>query len=151
MPLIDKKAVSVGKGLTHRLSLDDGILIKNNHLKLLGNNIKKALRLALKNKSKYIEIEVRNEKQALEAAKTISKLKSKKLFAIMFDNTKASTIKESIKKINSKYNKKKILFEASGGINLDNIEKYSKTGVDVISLGYITHSAKALDMSLKIR
>lgn len=154
-PLTDKKAISVGGGLTHRLNLNDSILIKDNHLKLLNDNLEKALKLANKNtKSKYVEIEVKNEKEALEAAETICNLKAKKLFAIMFDNMKPIQIENSIKKINNNYkkhtNKKIILFEASGNINEKNIIEYSKTGVDVISLGFLTHSVKAFDMSLDI-
>ncbi len=186
-PLIDKKAISVGGGLTHRLNLNDSMLIKDNHLKLLNGNIEKALKLANKNKkAKYIEIEVKNEKEALEAAMSIYNLKSKKLFAIMFDNMDASIIKNTIKKINNRLdnynkkikndsrenqrfsvswkspismtinktynykNKKIILFEASGNINDKNILEYSKTGADVISLGFLTHSPKAFDMSLDI-
>ena len=153
--LLDKKALSVGGALTHRISLNDSILIKDNHLELLNNNIKKALELANKsNKARYIEIEVKNENEALEAANVINKLKTKKLFAIMFDNMDTSTIKSTIIKINNKIRdnnpKKRILFEASGGINEKNVMEYSKTGVDVISLGYLTHSAKALDISLEI-
>ena len=175
-PLIDKKAISIGGGLTHRLNLNDSILIKDNHLRLLENNIEKALILATRHKkAKYIEIEVKNEKEALEAASAIKKIKSKKLFAIMFDNMEASIIKDTIKKINNipnnninnkntrttfgtnsvgnekLKNKKIILFEASGNINEKNILKYGKTGVDVISLGFLTHSAKAFDMSLDIK
>ena len=167
--LIDKKAISVGGGLTHRLNLSDSMLIKDNHLKLLNDNIEKALILAAK-KAKYTEIEVKNEKEALEAAETILILGSNNLFAIMFDNMKASIIKNTIKKINNRLNnynkkiknnsinrnynyknKKIILFEASGNINEKNILEYSKTGVDVISLGFLTHSVKAFDMSLDIK
>lgn len=149
--LIDKKAVSVGGALTHRLNLNDFILIKDNHLAMLGNNVERALKLANKSrKTKYIEVEVKNENKALEAAKTIYNLKSKKLFAIMFDNMKASITQNTIKKINKIINKKTILFEASGNINQNNVKKYSKTGVDIISLGMLTHSAKAFDLSLEI-
>ncbi len=157
--MLDKKALSVGGALTHRLNLEDSILVKDNHIKLLGNDIRKALFLADNNKNaKYVEIEVKNENEALEAANVINKLKTKKLFAIMFDNMDASIIKSTINKINNsiinanhnKNNKKIILFEASGGINEKNILEYSKTGVDVISLGSLTHSAKALDISLEI-
>ncbi|MEK6869642.1 MAG: carboxylating nicotinate-nucleotide diphosphorylase, partial [Nanoarchaeota archaeon] len=131
--LIDKKAISVGGGLTHRLNLSDSMLIKDNHLKLLNDNIEKALILAAK-KAKYTEIEVKNEKEALEAAETILILGSNNLFAIMFDNMKASIIKNTIKKINNRlnnYNKKIknkriVLFEASGNINEKNILEYSK-------------------------
>ena len=158
--LIDKKAVSVSSAFTHRLNLNDFILIKDNHLAILNNNIKEALRLTAKSKkSKYIEIEVKNRKEALEAAKTIYNLKSNKLFAILFDNMKSLEIKNTIKKINNINNNKKnhgeklknkLLFEASGNINQENIVEYSKTGIDIISLGFLTHSAKAFDMSLEI-
>jgi nicotinate-nucleotide pyrophosphorylase (carboxylating) len=147
----------IGGGLTHRLNLNDFILIKDNHLKILNNNIKKALMLAVKNgKSKHIEIEVKNEKEALEAANSIKRLKSNKNFAILFDNMKATKIKNTIKKINNLINENiknnnKILFEASGNINQNNIKEYSKTGVDVISLGLLTHSVKAFDLSLEIK
>ena len=159
-PLIDKKAISVGGGLTHRLNLNGSMLIKDNHLRLLSGNVEKALNLANKNKkTKYIEIEVKNEKEALEAARAIKKIKSKKLFAIMFDNMEAPMIKNIIIKINNilknknndKKNKRIVLFEASGNINEKNILEYSKTGVDVISLGFLTHSVKAFDMSLDIK
>ncbi len=160
--LIDKKAVSAGGGLTHRLNLNDSILIKDNHLKLLNGNIERALKLANKNKkAKYVEIEIKNEKEALEAVRAIKKIKSKKLFAIMFDNMEAQLIKATIKKINNAFNKninnekfknkRIILFEASGNINEKNILEYSKTGVDAVSLGFLTHSARAFDMSLDIK
>ena len=112
------------------------------------------LKLTIKNKeTKYIEIEVKNEKEALESAKIIYNLNSNKLFAILFDNMGAMEIKNSIKKINNVNKNKlknKILFEASGNINQENIFDYSKTGVDIISLGFLTHSSRAFDMSLEI-
>jgi len=162
--LLDKKALSVGGALTHRLNLKDSILIKDNHLKILNGNIEKALVLAHNNReTKYIEIEVNNGKQALIAALKINSLKNKKpikLFAIMFDNIGPLEIKNTIIEIkNSLKNYKKdilfdtsdILFEASGDINEKNIVTYSKTGVDIISLGYLTHSTSALNISLEIK
>ena len=157
-PLFDEKALFVGGALTHRLDLSSAVLIKDSHLEILNDDVGKALRLADNNKCKYVEIEVRNEKEALEAAKTIFNLKSNNLFAIMFDNIEAAIIKNTIKKINNnlennnKNNAEKIiLFEASGGINEENIKEYSETGVDIISLGLLTHSAKTLNISLQIR
>ena len=124
-------------------------------MKLLNTGIEKASKSANKSKkTKYVEIEVKNEKEALEAAETIFSLKSNKLFAIMFDNMKPIQIKNSIKTINNIINENsinnKLLFEASGNINEKNISEYSKTGVDVISLGSLTHSVKAFDLSLEI-
>ena len=158
-PLIDKKAVSVGGALTHRLTLNDAALIKHTHMKIINNDLENALRLTAENdRIKYIEIEIKNEAEALKAAEAISNLKSEKLFAIMFDNMECSMIRNSINEINNMINKNndeklknKILFEASGGINENNIEEYSKTGVDVVSIGLITHSSKAVDMSLQVR
>ncbi len=150
-PLLDKKAISVGGALTHRLNLSDAVLIKDSHLEVLNNSFEKALRLVIENsKTDYIEIEVKNEEEALKAANAISKIKSKKPFAIMFDNMGPQQIKNSVDKIKSSYKTGSLLFEASGGINQENIGEYSKTGVDIISLGFLTHSAKALDMSLEI-
>lgn len=131
--LLDKKAVVVGSGGTHRLGLYDWILIKDNHLKISNFNFKIS--------SKFFEIEVKNKKEAVNAIKLNPG-------AIMFDNMKPKEIKNIIK-ILSKY-KSTIIFEASGGINQKNIIKYSQTGVDIISLGYLTHSVKALDLSLNI-
>jgi nicotinate-nucleotide pyrophosphorylase (carboxylating) len=168
-PLFDEKALSIGGVLTHRLDLSSFILVKDSHLEILNGNVEKAIKLADKNgKCKYVEIEVKNEKEAITAAETISKLKSKKLFAIMFDNNTPIQIKKSIKKINSIINDKKdlmnknnnkklmnnqkiVLFEASGGITPNNIEEYSKTGVDIVSLGFLTHSVKAFNISMEIK
>jgi len=151
-PLFDEKALSVGGALTHRLDLSSAILVKDSHLEVLDDNIKKAIILASENKkTKYVEVEVKNESEAFEAAKTIYNLKSNKIFAIMFDNVKPSMIKKTIKRINNIINKKIILFEASGGINQENIKEYSKTGVDIISLGILTHSVNVFDMSLEIK
>lgn len=136
---LDKKAVYVGNGLTHRLNLNDSILIKDNHLKYV--DICEAIR---KCKSP-VEIEVTNTKQAIKAAKCFYFF-NKKNIAIMFDNMKSSEIKKAIKKLN-----KNIFFEASGGININNIKEYEKTGVDVISLGYITKNSITLDISLELR
>ncbi len=158
-PLIDKKAVSVGGALTHRLTLNDAALIKHTHMKIINNDLENALRLTAENdRIKYIEIEIKNEAEALKAAEAIYNLKSEKLFAIMFDNMECSMIRNSINEINNMINKNndeklknKILFEASGEVNENNIEEYSKTGVDVVSIGLITHSSKAVDMSLQVR
>lgn len=147
---IDKRAVSLGNGLTHRLDLSDVILIKNNHIKAL-KSVKKAIQLAAKNtKTGYIEIEVENEKQALTAAKEIALLKTKKHFALMLDNIKPVKIKSIIKKLKKENLYRFVLLEASGGITPKNIKEHAQTGIDIISLGFITHSAKALDISQEI-
>jgi nicotinate-nucleotide pyrophosphorylase (carboxylating) len=149
MPLLDKKAVSIGGGLTHRLNLNDAAMIKDNHLEVLGNGVEKAISdVIAKTATGYIEIEVRNEEEAFKAAEAISKTNSKRSFAIMFDNMIPEKIKNSMSRIKKTDN---ILFEASGGITGDNIREYCSTGVDIISLGFITHSPRVLNMSLVIR
>jgi len=147
--LVDKKAVSVGGGLTHRLNLSDGIIIKDNHLKILNFNIENALRFA-KNKSRCIEIEIENANDALTAARTIKKLTSKSLFAIMFDNMAAKSIREAIKELKNQNLYEHILLEASGNISQNNFIEYANSGVDVISMGFITNSAKVLNLSQEI-
>ncbi len=138
----EKRAVEIGGGDTHRMDLEDNILIKNNHLALFHNNIEYALKAAKKSASftNKIEIEVRSKEDAMEAANYAE--------IIMFDNMSYKEIDESIKEIRAKNNK--LLFEASGRINLENIADYAKTGADVLSSGALTHSAKQIDISLRI-
>ncbi|MBU0731758.1 carboxylating nicotinate-nucleotide diphosphorylase [Patescibacteria group bacterium] len=138
--LMDKKACVVGGGGSHRLGLWNFILIKDNHLDLLNNDMKKALAPLQKSK-RVVEVEVSDKGQALEAAGYNPDI-------IMFDNWKPKKIKKMINKIDREYKENEIIFEASGGITRDNIKKYVQAGVDVISLGYITHSAKSMDFSL---
>ena len=149
--LLDKKAVSIGGGLTHRLSLSDGIIIKDNHLKILKNSIENALML-VKDNSPHIEIEVENKKQALTAASLIKKLSNERnLFAIMLDKIKPQEIKAIIEELKNRHFYEYVLLEASGDIKPSNLMEYAGCGVDVISMGYITNSAKALDISQEIK
>lgn len=146
---LDKKAVSIGGGLTHRLNLSDGVLIKDNHLKIMNGDIGKALRLA-KDKSKYVEIEVESKEQALEAAQSIAELKSKSPFAIMLDKIPPKEIKSIIEELKDQDLYEHVLLEASGNIKPGNLTDYADSGVDIISMGFITNSATALDMSMEI-
>ena len=152
---IDKKSVSIGGGLTHRLNLNDGVIIKDNHLKILQYDIKKALEFA-KNKSKYIEIEVENKKQALDAARAIRDIKKsfsygKAFFAIMLDKISPNEAKYIIEELKNQNLYEDILFEASGNITTKNLKQYITCGVDIISMGCLTNSVKSLDMSLEIK
>ena len=146
---LDKKAVSIGGGLTHRLNLSDGMLIKDNHLKLLNYNFEKALKLA-KNKSEYIEIEVEDRFQAIAAAKAIKKFFGKRHLAIMLDKINPEEIKSIISCLKRQNLYDNILFEASGNINQENYTKYIESGADIISMGCLTNSSKALNFSLEI-
>lgn len=138
--LLDKKAVCVGGGGTHRLGLNDFILIKDNHLEYLKRNIEKKVKKLNKNNI-FWEIEVKENKQAFWAAELLPS-------AIMFDNIKPRKIKKIINKL--RLLNPNIIFEASGQINLKNIKKFRKCNLDIISSGSLTHSAKALDISLDI-
>ena len=153
--LLDKKAVSIGGGLTHRLNLNDGVIIKDNHLKILNDNFESIIN-SVKFKSKYIEIEIEDKNQSFDAARIITEIKKDKklkniLFAIMFDKIPPNEIKEIINDLKDKKLYDDILFEASGNINEINLTDYADCGVDVVSIGSITKSAKILDMSLEIK
>ena len=141
----DKKAVLLGGGDTHRLHLDDMILIKDNHVAIVGN-VKEAVKLAKKQVSfsKKIEVEVSDVNEAIEAAKAGADI-------IMLDNFTPEKVKDAINRLKKENLRDKVLIEASGGINEKNIVNFADTGVDIISLGALTHSAKALDISLEIR
>lgn len=154
---LDKKAVFVGGGLTHRLSLSDGILIKDNHLSFSAeskNNLKEIL-LKIK-KKKYgkdaIEIEIENRDEAVYLVKSYLNEKITNSLIIMLDNFSLGEAKKTIfeiRKIEKKFGKS-IIIEISGGVSEKNLGAYSQVGADVISLGELTHSAKALDLSLSI-
>ncbi|OGH92279.1 MAG: nicotinate-nucleotide diphosphorylase (carboxylating) [Candidatus Magasanikbacteria bacterium RIFOXYC2_FULL_39_8] len=134
--LLDKKAVVLGGGGTHRLGLYDWILVKDNH-------ITHSKTYNLKPITSFWEIEAKTKKQVLEFAKLNPD-------AIMFDNFKPKNIKGILEDTEILRYSKDIIFEVSGGITEKNITEYAKTGVDIISLGSLTHSTKALDISLDI-
>lgn len=142
---LDKKAVAVGGGLTHRLSLSDGLLIKDNHLKLIP--IPQALKIVLPQiNHQLIEVEVANEAETFQALNTFNQLNQDNYLAIMFDNFSAPAIKKTIARLNNP----SVIYEASGGINQNNLPDFVKTGVDIISLGVLTHSTRAVNLSLEI-
>ena len=141
----DKKAVWLGGGDTHRLHLDDMILIKDNHVAIIGS-IKKAVRIAKKTASfsKKIEVEVSSVDEAIEAARAGADI-------IMLDNFSLKQVKEAIKKLEEEGIRGKVLVEVSGRINEENVLEFASMGVDIISLGTLTHSVKALDLSLEVK
>jgi nicotinate-nucleotide pyrophosphorylase (carboxylating) len=139
----DKKAVAIGGGDPHRLHLDDMILIKDNHLAIIGG-VEAAVKKAKANASfsKRIEVEVTNNTDAQKAAKAGADI-------IMLDNftpTQAKATGEKLRKTGFT----SVLLEVSGGITSENLLEYAKAEVDIISLGALTHSVKALDISLEI-
>jgi len=141
---LDKKAVTVGGGLTHRLNLSDGILIKDNHLKLI--SIQEALIKTFKLHHQLIEIEVKTQEELKQAISAFNQLKTDNYLGIMFDNFSAAEIKKTITQLNNH----EVIYEASGGINESNLKEYCQSGVDIISLGSLTHSSRAADFSLEI-
>ncbi|MCW4018618.1 MAG: carboxylating nicotinate-nucleotide diphosphorylase [Candidatus Bathyarchaeota archaeon] len=140
----DKKAVIVGGGDAHRLHLDDMVLIKDNHLVLAGS-LEEALKRAKQNASfsKKIEVEVTNAGDAVKAAELGADI-------VMLDNFSSPQIKEAVELFKKAGFFGKVLLEASGGISSENVLEYAEAGVDLISLGELTHSVKALDISLEI-
>jgi nicotinate-nucleotide pyrophosphorylase (carboxylating) len=141
---LDKKAVALGGGLTHRMGLYDMVLIKDNHLKVFGKDVNKALAAAKKAKnSRKIEVEVSSTNDALTAIKCGAGI-------VMFDNMRPNQIKAAIDAIRRIGLRRKVLLEASGGVNLANLKAYGKTGVDWISAGRLTQSAEALDYTLDV-
>ncbi|MEM3378537.1 MAG: carboxylating nicotinate-nucleotide diphosphorylase [Candidatus Bathyarchaeia archaeon] len=139
----DKKAVLMGGGDTHRLHLDDMILVKDNHITIAGSvesAVKKAKQSA--SFSKKIEVEVTNVKDALTAAEAGADI-------IMLDNFLPAQIRKAVETL-EKAGFGKVLLEASGRITEENLLDYAKTGVNLISIGELTHSVSALDVSLEI-
>ena len=134
---LGKYAVVVGGGFNHRFGLFDGILIKDNHIKLSGGIAEAVSRIRARNNTDYkIEVETTNidqVKRALDAGADI----------IMLDNMSIEEMKEAVSIINGN-----ALTEGSGGITLERVRKVAETGVDIISVGALTHSAQALDISL---
>jgi len=140
----DKRAVMIGGGDTHRLHLDDLVIIKDNHLAIVGD-VGKAVKKVrdVVSFSKKIEIEVSEEEEALETAKAGADI-------VMLDNFSPQQIRKTLALLEKEGLRDKILIEASGGVNEQNILEFAATGVDILSLGEITHSVKALDMSLEV-
>lgn len=140
----DKKAVVIGGGDTHRLHLDDLILIKDNHLKIAGG-VTKAVKQAKKAASfaKKIEVEAATSKEAVDAAKAGADI-------IMLDNMKPRQIKETMKELQSQNLRDKVLIELSGEITEKNILRYAATKPDIISLGALTENPNTIDMSLEL-
>jgi nicotinate-nucleotide pyrophosphorylase (carboxylating) len=145
--VVDKYAVRCGGGQNHRLDLSDGVLIKNNHIGLAGG-IAPALERAHRNRrgSQPIEVEVRTLAELEEALKNGAE-------AILLDNMSAETVRQAVERCSKEAERKtggRIPIECSGGIRLENVREYAETGVDFISVGLLTHSTHAVDMSMRV-
>lgn len=135
---MEKYAVRMGGGTNHRFGLFDGILIKDNHIEAVGN-IKDAVALAKAGHHlARIEVEVENLKELQDAIEAGADI-------IMLDNMSVEDMREAVK-----VSAGRVILEASGNINLSNVREIAETGVDLISVGAITHSASAADISMKI-
>lgn len=158
--LLDKRALHLGNGGTHRLGLGDAILIKNNHLALLANREAEAVLLAIekawkcRGESAFIEVEVRSEDGARSAAQTFRRLRGAAAedypCLLMLDNMAPDAIASILNVLRRESSLDDTLIEASGGISESNLEAYAASGVDAISVGALTHSARALDVCQRI-
>ena len=139
---LDKYAVSCGGGTNHRLDLQDGILIKNNHI-TLGGGIPAVLARALAGRKpgQVVQVEVRTPAELDQAIAGGAE-------SILLDNMTPKEVKKAVKQVRKALPKATI--EASGSVTLKTVRDYAKTGVDFISVGALTHSATAIDLSMKI-
>ncbi len=140
---LDKYAVRCGGGTNHRLDLSDGILIKNNHIDLAGS-VEIAVNNAIYNRrgAQTIEVEVRTMEE-LEAALEFG------AEAILLDNMTPEAVRKAVARVAT--HPRYIPLEASGGIILENVREYAESGVDYISVGALTHSVRAIDLSMRIQ
>jgi nicotinate-nucleotide pyrophosphorylase (carboxylating) len=142
--LLEKHAVRVGGGQNHRMSLGDGMLIKDNHLAVLRNQELSIKQIVARARQKaprglLVEVEAATALEALEAAEAGADI-------VMLDNMSLDDMRKAVKAIHGR-----ALLEASGGITLDNVRAVAETGVDFVSVGALTHSVRALDISLELQ
>ncbi|HEX2124538.1 MAG TPA: carboxylating nicotinate-nucleotide diphosphorylase [Nitrososphaeraceae archaeon] len=142
--LFDKKAVTIGGGNSHRIRLDDMVLIKDNHLAIIGS-VTKSVEVAKKNaaSSMNIECEAKNSNEVIEAISAGADI-------VMLDNFSPEDAAKIIKEISRRGIRERVKLEISGGITMQNIRDYAKAEPDIISVGFLTHSPKAVDFSLEI-
>jgi nicotinate-nucleotide pyrophosphorylase (carboxylating) len=136
--LLEKYAVRAGGGSNHRFGLDDAVLIKDNHIVAAGGNIAEAIRRVRSHVGHMVKVEV--ETDTLEQLEIVIK---ENIDAVLLDNMDIPTLREAVRMVNNK-----VLTEASGGITPETAEAIASTGIDLMSIGWLTHSAPALDVSL---
>ena len=142
--LLEKEAVRIGGGINHRFGLFDMIMLKDNHI-----DYSRGLEAAINKAYEYVkqyrpDLKIEVETRSIEDVKKLAEIGKGKVFRIMLDNFTPQKIAEALKIINGEFET-----EASGGINLENIQQYADTGVDYVSVGSLIHQAKSLDLSLK--
>ena len=141
--LFEKYAVCVGGCYNHRMDLSSGILIKDNHIKAAGGVKNAVFKIKSRNYGLPIELEVENFEQLTEGIESGAD-------GFLLDNMRPDVIKEAVNIIRNSPGGKDIFIEASGGINLENLEEYVKTGVDAISAGALTHSVKSSNIHIEL-
>ncbi len=143
---LEKYAVKVGGGYNHRFGLYDMVMLKDNHIEAVGSITEAVKRVKQHNLNYKIEVEVKDLQELMEALKC-------SVDRVLLDNMSIDELYKAVDTINQDREKSgfKVEAEISGGVNLENIEAYAQTGVDFISTGAITHSAKSLDISLLFR
>ncbi len=139
----EKRAITIGGGDPHRFGLYEAVIIKDNHIKLMG--LEHAVTKAKEKVSftRKIEVEVESIEEALQAAEL-------HIDIIMLDNMTVAEVNGCVRLLTERGLREGLIVEVSGGINQDNVKDYASTGVDVISIGMITHSAKSLGFSLNV-
>jgi nicotinate-nucleotide pyrophosphorylase (carboxylating) len=142
--LLEKEAVRIGGGINHRFGLYDMIMLKDNHIDYAGG-----LEAAIERAHQYVQtvkpgLKIEVETRNLDEVRRVVAMGRGKVFRIMLDNFTPAAISEALPLINGIFET-----EASGGINLTNLEAYAKTGVDYVSVGALIHQARSLDLSLK--
>lgn len=142
MRSLEKMAVVAGGGDTHRFSLSDCIMLKDNHIRLMG--FEAAISEAKKRASFTQKIEV--EVESMEEALLVARLG---VDIIMLDNMSPTEVLRTVQKIKKEGLKEHVIIEVSGNITIENLEEYAKTGVDVISMGSLIHAARWIDLSME--
>ena len=142
--LFEKEAVRIGGGINHRFGLFDMIMLKDNHIDYCGG-----IEQAIERSFDYVQrvkpgLKIEIETRSIDDVKKVISAGEGKVFRVMLDNFKPAQVKEAVELIAGKFET-----EASGGINLDNIQDYAATGVDFVSVGALIHQARSLDLSLK--
>jgi nicotinate-nucleotide pyrophosphorylase (carboxylating) len=158
--LLDKRAVHLGGGGTHRLSLSDAILIKNNHLALLSASEEQAVVTAIerawagRKSAAFVEVEVRGTESAVAACEAFRRVRGTDADAcpclLLLDNMSPGQVRETLNVLQSKGLRDEVVVEVSGAISESTLDEYASCGGDALSMGALTHSPRALDLSLKI-
>jgi len=139
----EKKAVRLGGGDTHRFNLSDAVMIKDNHIAIMGIDEAVKVAKAVASFTKKIEVEVSDSSQMMAAARAGADI-------IMFDNMQPEDVQNCIKQLEAANLHSGVILEASGGIRPENVKEYAASGVDVLSMGSLIHSARWLDMGMDI-